>query len=164
MSRHPWDGGEPQQPLQHMQAKHRTIARLLIQGATQTEIAELMDMTKSRLNIIVKSPAFQDHLEQLESEADKSAVDLSKKIRKGTKRGLNILLNVLDEHTEESAQATMGQRIQVAQDFLDRNADTSRVSRSQVQAQVMHVTKEDLDEIKKSRRSTGANNGKAIDI
>lgn len=166
MPRHPWDGGEPQQPLQKIAAKHRAIARLLVRGIKQRDIAELLDMTEARLSVIVHSPAFQEHLETLESEADKKAIDVSHKISSGTKRGLDILLNVLDDTQPEAAEATIGQRIQVAQDFLDRNASTSKVSRSQSESVVAHVTKEELDEILKSKRSIRKDRGNdhAIDV
>lgn len=47
-------------PVEKIKAKHHTIARLVAQGRTTVEIANIMSMDRNRLDVLTVDPAFKE--------------------------------------------------------------------------------------------------------
>ncbi len=93
---------------------HREIARRLILGEKQSEIARDIGMTASRMSIICNSPLFKLELRRLEMERDASCVDVTKTLRE--------LSPVALEQVERTMYTAKSQRLRydAASSILDR--------------------------------------------
>ena len=69
----------PAQPLTHLWERHKEIARRLVAGDRQKDIADDMKMTYSRMSIICNSPAFKTQIQRLSMGADNNALQVDDK-------------------------------------------------------------------------------------
>jgi len=152
MRRHDRNGLGPAQPLRELKEVHGEIARLLVAGMKQGEIAKRLGFTAGRMSIICHSPAFQDHVATLEGPRNASAMDIKSEIQGATIDGITILRNILRENTVENVEAPLTLKVSVAQDFMNRNLETARVTRVASQSLSMVVTRDDLEAIKAAKR------------
>lgn len=101
--------------LQHLWERHKEIARLLVSGMTQQEIAIKLHFSESWLSIVCNSPTFKKYLEQLRGRVEVGLADVRSVINDGAVKSASLLINMLgDKSVSPSTQA------KVAFDFLDR--------------------------------------------
>ena len=118
MSRNPSAEGYRTPTISYMRPHHRTMARMLVSGATQTEVCKALGFTAGHMTRIVASPAFQAIMRNLEEQADDDAVDLKGQLEAMQMRALE----VLDEDLEIECESLKHRRLrqQAARDVLDR--------------------------------------------
>ena len=149
-----WSGKEPSQPLVEVGAKHHEMARMLVLGATNKELADYFGMSESRISIITHSPAFMDIVERLSEERDKSTKDIVARIKETAEgNALDFLESVLNPERPEYEVVDAKTKVQVAQDFLDRDGRAPRVSRKEAKIETWHVDSDFIAELKASKRS-----------
>ena len=109
--------------LTYIRPYHREIARLLALGATPGEVSTKLDITPGRLSIIMQSEVFENELARLEKQREAGVIDVT--------QTLADLAPVMIEQVERlaifSTNETM--RLKAAQDLLDRNKETSKVTK-----------------------------------
>ena len=106
----------PSQPLTFLWERHKEIARRLVAGDRQKDIADDMKITYSRMSIICNSPAFKSQLERLSIGADNGALDVQDRVTALSSDAMAVLEDVLQngEHLPKKLQ------VDVARDIMDR--------------------------------------------
>lgn len=136
------------QPLTYMWERHKEIARRLIAGDRQKDIADDLNMTYSRMSIICNSPAFVSHLNRMSVGADNNALDVQDRIEVLSIDAMALLEDALQDNTMAIDPKT---RIGVARDILDR-AGHSAVKKTQAVTAVL--TAEDIAEMRGRQEKT----------
>ena len=97
---------------------HRHMARLVVEGHTPHEIAQLTGFTPAHISKILGSPSFQAEILRLESKAEENAVNVHEEIKKIAERAVEIL----DKNIQAPATSDSDKRLQQAAafDILDR--------------------------------------------
>lgn len=80
--------------LKYLRPIHKEIARMLVTGHRQRDIAMDFGINQSRLSLIVNSPIFQDEVRRLEKERDTVFVNYG---LKETRTELEILRTILTQ-------------------------------------------------------------------
>lgn len=106
----------PSQPLTFLWERHKEIARRLVAGDRQKDIADAMKITYSRMSIICNSPAFKSQLERLSIGADNGALDVQDRVTALSSDAMAVLEDVLQngDHLPKKLQ------VDVARDIMDR--------------------------------------------
>lgn len=106
----------PSQPLTYLWERHKEIARRLVAGDRQKDIADDMKITYSRMSIICNSPAFKNQLARLSMGADSGALDVQDRVTALSVDAMSILEDVLQngENLPKKLQ------VEVAKDVMDR--------------------------------------------
>lgn len=151
----PRSGRLPQKPLKHMTERHREMARRLVLGERQCDVARSCGISQQRLSDIVRSPVFMGYMQELSAMREQRTGDLLQDVSQGASTGLDLLLRILTEGTEENRAASISTRVNVARDLLDREGSAPRVGKRQsMQRNVgIHLTAEDIEGLK--RRALG---------
>jgi hypothetical protein len=136
--------GIPSQPITYLWERQREIARRLVVGDRQCDIARDLNMTPGRMSIICNSTIFKKYLGSISERREEKACDISEKIRKGAELGVTVLYDALS-----SNDAHISLKAKIAQDFLDREGH-GKVST--VKTEVTHVlTAGKIEELKRLR-------------
>lgn len=147
----PRSGKLPQKPLKHMTERHREMARRLVLGERQYDVARSCGISQQRLSDIVRSPVFMAYMEQLSTMREQRTGDILQDVRRGATNGLGLLLRVLTEGTEENRGSSISTRVNVARDLLDREGSAPRVSKRQAanQESSLYLTADDIERLKR---------------
>ena len=62
--------------IKSVSSRHRTLMRYLIAGKTYKEISETLGYSSARISLIANSPLFQEEMEKMRVEIDKTVVSL----------------------------------------------------------------------------------------
>lgn len=138
----------PIQPLTHLWERHKEIARRLIAGDRQKDIADDLKMSYARMSIICNSPAFKSHLNRMSMGADNNALDVQDRIEVLSIDAMAMLEDALQDNTMAIDDKT---RIKVAEGMLDR-AGYGAVKKTQTLSAV--VTSDDIEELRSRREKT----------
>lgn len=134
----------PAQPISHLWERQKEIARRLVAGHRQIDIARDYGMTPGRMSVICNSPVFKQYLASLASIREERAVDIGKTIREGAETGAQLLVDIL---SNDNAHISL--KAKVAMDLLDREGHGKI---STVRAEVTHhLTGDRIAELKKAR-------------
>lgn len=110
-------GRVPKQPITHLWDRHKEIARRLVMGQRQKDIADDLGMTQSRISIVANSPVVQEKVEELAESRDESAKDVAGRLKALSENAVDILDEVLSKNT---TPFNANLQVKVAQDVLDR--------------------------------------------
>jgi hypothetical protein len=136
--------GIPSQPITYLWERQREIARRLVVGDRQVDIASDLGMTQSRMSVICNSPIFKKYLSTLTVRREEKAIDISEKIKKGAELGVDVLYDAL---TDEKAHISL--KAKIAMDFLDREGHGKVTT---VRSEVTHIlTAGKIEELKRLR-------------
>ena len=100
--------------LGHIRPRHEEIARRLVCGQSQSDIARYMGINIGRLSIIVNSPLFKVVLARLSKLRDDSATDIQEEIKSLAPIALEQVASTIMTSTSEKL------RLSASQDLLDR--------------------------------------------
>lgn len=106
----------PSQPLTYLWERHKEIARRLVAGDRQKDIADDMKITYSRMSIICNSPAFKNQLERLSMGADAGALDVQDRVTALSVDAMAVLEDVLQNGEDLPKKL----QVDVARDIMDR--------------------------------------------
>ncbi len=124
---------------------HHEIARMLLIGWKNVDIAKKLDVSATMVSEVRNSPVVQEKLALMHRARDADAIDVAKEIKDFAPVALNILKDVT-EATGEFDGASPGLRAKTAESMLDR-AGHGAVQKSM--GLVGHLTAEDIEAIKK---------------
>lgn len=86
------DENLPDRPIiSHLWPHHRSMARAVVEGVRNKELAVMYGMTEGQISRIVNSPMFKLEVERLESYAEEVSIDTKKEIARMSIRALEIL-------------------------------------------------------------------------
>ena len=93
--------------------KYREIARRLLAGERQCDIAMDMGMSESRLSIIVNAPLFRKTMNALQDKVDRAYFDVVGEMRKEAKGAATTILDIM-----KSPLSTNPERLSAAKEVL----------------------------------------------
>lgn len=134
--------------LEYIRPYHREIARRLVLGQRQAQIAQDLGISQTRLSIIVNSPLFQRELKRLEELRDSGVGDVFKTLQDIAPVALETVERLMYQSKSEKI------KLEAAQAILDRAGfgTTSKVDvRSVVTHQYHNYTNEELFQLVKER-------------
>lgn len=135
----------PKQPITFLWERHKEIARRLIAGHRQIDIAKDYNMSPGRMSIICNSPLLKQYLASLAVRREEKACDIAQLIKQGAQSGAQLLVDIVegrqDAHISLQAKAAM--------DLLDREGH-GKVSTVR-QEVTHHLTSSRIEELKALR-------------
>jgi hypothetical protein len=117
MGRIPTPGGSASQAvlsLGYVRPRHREIARRLVLGETQSQIARSLNMSEGRMTLIVNSPLFKLEIAKMEKDRTDAVVDVANQIVLACPEALDQVERIM--YTANSEKV----RLDAAKDLLDR--------------------------------------------
>jgi hypothetical protein len=137
----------PTRPLTNLTERHREMARRLVLGERQIDVARTMGITPPRMSDISRSPVFMAYMRELSELRD---LDVKEAVRQGAIDGIRYLLRILEEGTPENMDSDVKDKIRVAHDFLDREGSAPRLrARQSVNRNIgFNLTATDIERIK----------------
>jgi len=109
-------GKIPTRPLINLTERHREMARRLVAGERQIDIARDMGINAPRLSDLTRSPVFASYVDELSGKRDKAII---KAVELGAMIGVQYLLNVLTDGTPESLEADIKTKIRKIRDVRE---------------------------------------------
>lgn len=140
-------GQAPARSVERLKTRHHEIARLMAAGLTDTEVAETMAVSMPHLNLLKRSPAFQQLLFTYMSIRDQSAIDMGVRIKQAASLSLEKLTEKLAE--TDSTELPLDVLRRTTTDLLDR-AGHSPVSKTLQLTGAL--SPQDIDDIKALHR------------
>lgn len=110
-------GRVPSQPITHLWERHKEIARRLVAGERQKDIAADLGMSQSRISIITNSPEMQKVVDSLSEKANGEATDIAARLKSLSEDAVNVLESVVKKNT---TPFNAGLQVKVAEAILDR--------------------------------------------
>ena len=144
--------------LSKLSPRHQQIARLLVSGHTQTEIAQMMGCNKSTICRHSRDPLVLQEVKRLQEKAEAKTVEgvpgVTEKLRNGAHRGLEVLLQILEDPSTQIEMIKL--KANVALELLSR-AGYGPIKQMAIDQRVLsaHLTAEDIEEIKERAREAG---------
>ena len=139
--------GERKYEIQNIWDTHREIMRLLVSGMHHVDIARELNVTTATVSNVMNSAICKRQMELMRAAADLDAVDVAKRIQEVAPIALQTLESLMCEGTDPI-------KFRVATDLLDR-AGHAAVKTLRTESLSVHLTKDDIDEIKNRAREIG---------
>ena len=151
----PRSGRLPNKPLVYMTERHREMARQLVTGERQCDVARTFGISQARMSDICRSPVFMEYVDYLARMREAGAVDIASSVRHGSSAGIELLTRVLTQGTPEYEGTDLRTKVSVARDLLDREGSAPRTTAKQATKKEVspHVTAEDIAELKAMRKA-----------
>jgi hypothetical protein len=139
----------PATDLATVRAKHHAVARMLVAGAANAEIARALGITPATVANLTKTPTFQALLSEYMAMAEQEAVDLRARIAVVAGLGLDELTARLGD-PDKAATLPIKDLREIAMNALDRvgHGPTSRVETASIA-----LTAADIRAMKEARRN-----------
>lgn len=138
--------------------RHHEMIRLMVLGWGNQEIASALGVTPQNVSDVRNSGIVRDRIAVLEAARDAATIDIAREIQEEAGASLNLLRDIRAGRIE----ASIGLRASIAKDLLDR-AGYSPVKKIQGEIINAHLTREDLEEIKKRARSAATQQGVMVE-
>lgn len=144
-----------QQMLKELAPRHQQIARLLVGGSSQSEIARLLKVHKSTVSRLVRDPIVVQEIRRLQEIADSNVGScvpgISQEIQDGARKGIVVLKEILEDERDDPEILKL--KANISLEFLAR-AGYAPVKQVMVQQASVsaHVTAEEIEEIKERGR------------
>lgn len=147
----PRSGIVPRNALRNLTYRHTEMARRLVLGQRQCDVAREFGISQPRMSDIARSPVFIEYMEKLNRDRDRKTGDIRQDVEKGASKGMRFLLRCLTDGTIEHEKTTANAKVKVAQDFLDREGSKPRIRQTQANKPPAGgvVTTELLEQFKK---------------
>jgi hypothetical protein len=134
---------------------HHQITRRIFLGQKNTQIANILGVTKEQVSSVRNSPIVQDKLKAMHATANDEVISIQKEIEELAPKALKVMREIL-----ENPDAPLGVRFNAAKDALDRSGNAAP---QQVNHLHGHFTANDLAIIKNRAKQIAAENG-IIDV
>lgn len=102
---------------QELGARQREVIRLELLGASVTDIAEQMGISRHAVRYILASPLAMQMRQELQERRDDAVVDVSSKLAEMCPKALEVMQDTLEGQFEDAGAAL---RNRVAMEVLDR--------------------------------------------
>lgn len=136
--------------LQEMSGRHHEMARMMLLGWGNDEIALAMGLDKTRVSQVRNSPVMMRHLAMLSTARDSEAVTVGKLLEEDAVKNVRLLQDIRDG---EVPGADVKLRSEVARDLLDR-AGHGKITKVQGRLEHGHFIEGVLERVKARRTSS----------
>lgn len=156
MARRPAVVGERKYHLKHLWEKHKHLARMLVVGEKNVDIAKKLHMSQSRVSVIANSPAFKNHLGNLSERADQTSLDIKKKLEEGALAGVELLVDLLKKDPKTGSRFNpaipVQHQMKAAMTLLDRAGHGEiKLTRNENLNANTTLTRSDIEALKEKR-------------
>lgn len=117
--------------LSAIKPRHTEIARRLVLGQTQSEIARDLNMTPARLSVICASPIFKIEYNRLKELRDAGTVDISRELQEIAPGALEVIERTMYKGKTENIQ------FRAAESIMDR-AGYSKINKTELSGKLQH--------------------------
>lgn len=149
--------GDRKYEIQNIWDRHREIMRLLVIGVSYSDIASQLNITPATVGNVANSTICKRQMELMRAAADLDSVAVAQRIQEIAPIALQTLEQLLCEGTDVI-------KFKTATDLLDR-AGHAAVKTLRTESLSVHLTRDDLEEIKKRAKEIGlCTDEDAIDI
>lgn len=128
--------------ISHMTDRHHEIARRLLLGQSNKEVAQAMGITPQMVSIVRNSGCVREKLTTMHGARDLDSVDLAKEIRELAPKALRVMEELLESHDTPKHV-----RLAAARDMLDR-AGFAPVKKVDLNNQHIVLSGEDIERMK----------------
>ena len=144
--------------IQQMTQRHHEITRLALLGRPAKEIAQELGITEVCVSYTLNSRIVQDKLALLRAQRDATSVDVAAAFRDLAPKCIEVLETImLDEDTPSQVRSSN------AKDLLDRAGyGAPKIIKSE--SVVAHLTKDEIEDIKRRAIDVGKQSGVIIDV
>ena len=140
-----------------MSSKHHEIARLLVLGMTNVDIAKQMGVTSMMISNVKNSPVVQEQIKFLSAKKDAEVIKLSERIAKALPRCVEYLTETIDD---EEISDSLKSRNAFGLLAAGGHGPTKNVN---VRGAHAILTAKDIQEIREQAENIGVSNGFVID-
>jgi len=133
--------------ISEMWDNHHEIARRLVLGQSNGDIAEAMGCTTQTVSNVKNSPVVQDKLSIMRAARDAGTIDLAREIADLAPLAIQRIKEVLETGTVIGREASAASILKEANALLDREMGKA-IQRVDSRSVTTHLTPEDLDRIK----------------
>jgi len=144
--------------VQSIQDRTREMSRLTLLGLSNKAIAERLQISKRQVAAIRNSSLFRQYVDELNALRDQAFIDNTEELEQLIPYAIDTYREVL-----EKQEGTPTLRVKVAGQVLDRTG-LSAIQRSVVQKADLHLTAQDLLEIRERAQATKKRQQEAIDV
>lgn len=130
--------------LTNLWEHHKEIARRLLLGERQCDIARNMNITAAWLSVVTTSPAFKKYLDSLRVRTEIGITDIRKEITAGAVDAVKVLRGLLASDNERV-------QLSAATDLLDRDGYKAATKIEQTTEVNVHLTGDRLAALKERR-------------
>ena len=127
--------------------RHHEIARLILLGHSNKEVADRLDVTPQQVSNVRNSPIVKDKLSIMRAARDAGCIDLSKEIMELAPIALDRIKEVLQGGTVLGKEASAKDILKESNNLLDRQMGKA-VQRVDARSVTAHLTMEDIERIK----------------
>ena len=145
--------------VQEIQDRHREMVRLSMLGLKRYEIAEHIGVTPQNVSDALRSGIVREHLGGLQDERDQEFVKAQKDLDELLPMAVEAYKSVLND--EEVASPM--QKVKVASEVFDRRG-LGKTTKVETNAQQMHLSVTDIEEIKKNALQYAKAIGAVVDV
>lgn len=144
--------------LGYIRPRHNEIARRLVCGQKQIDIARQMGLDDGRLSIIVNSPLFKVVLAKLSKLRDEQAVDIQEELRELAPIALDGVVKTAMTSPSEKL------RLDANKDILDRAGVIKKGAHSPSLGVQINIHPVDLERFRGDSKGNGDGDGITIDV
>lgn len=135
--------------------RHKEIARLILLGYKNSEIAERLGVSKAMVGYTRNSPMVKEKIRMMEGARDASTIDIAKDIKMKAPKALKVLEEVLNGEPGTLGElASPALRVKVASEWLDRAGFPARGASQNFHLHA-HFTAEEIEELKRRAKAGG---------
>lgn len=133
--------------LDEIKARHREIARLVVEGKTPAQIAYDMKMHIATVSALIKDPLFRAHIDRLNDSVDVAVIDVRAELVKKQEPALAVYDDIL-----KNDGVPFAVQLNAAKDILDRTGFAVVKDHRHLHAV---LTADDLNDIKARAKASG---------
>jgi hypothetical protein len=139
---------------------HHEIARLVLLGLKNTEIAERMGISEAMVSYTRNSQVVKDKMELMQGARDKECLDIMQQIKEKVPEALKVLDQIMNGDAASLGQTpSLNLRARTAENWMDRAGYPAQKPGMNMHLHG-HFTAQDIEEIKKRAKA----NPQVIDI
>ncbi len=136
-------------------ARHHEVARMLVLGFKDTEIANILGVTTRMVQYTKKSPVIKEQMEYLSGAEDKKVVELSQQIKDYAPKCLMVLQNIIDD---DSASDHLRSRNALALMAIAGHSPTKQINVAHA-----HLSGDQIERIKERALQIGMDSGTIVE-
>lgn len=160
--RRPPGGATKTWRVSEMWDKHHEIARLILLGIKNVEIAQRLNISEQQVSNVKNSPVVKEKLDLMQTARDVGSINLAKEIADLAPIALGRIKEVLETGQVMGREASASQILKEANNVLDRDQGKAiqRVDSRHLNAT---LSMEDIERIKQKAADLAISNGQVID-
>lgn len=149
--------------VSEMWDRHHEIARLLVLGWPNTEIAAELNITPQQVSSVRNSPVVQDKMAIMHATRDVATIEVKEEINALAPIAVQRLREALEDGSVLGKELNASTIVKVADSIIDRDQGKA-IQRVDSRNANMHFTKDDIEEIKERARKLGMDSDQVVNI